>query len=900
VAIDREETLRKAEKLLRQGRLDAAIAEYARVAETHPGDLATVNKLGELYQRAGRTADAITCFGRVADHWLLEGLHAKATSHYKKILKLNPNDEAAMLQIVESTAQQGLLPEAKTYLRAALDRRLARGDERGADELMLRLADLDPNDFEAWLAGLRIRVRDNPEADLAPVLRDAIAKLDGKGRSDEADALTLSVIELDPDDVPARVRASRAAMRRGDYANARDLLQDPASSESYDVALIAAELALAEGEDTASRRTWFERLLVLDRVRAASDLVAFGDRLVAEDVDASYACVEVLADHHAVAAEFREATDLVSRFLTVAPKHLPALLRLVELCVDGDFDAELTDAQGRLADVYLEVGQYLQARVIGEDLLSRDPRSTVQRDRLHRALVALGESDPDAAITELLGFAEEALHDDLPVAAPSPPLTPPVEEPDFAGGTTIPVASFGVDSPVDDVIESPWVDDSPAFQAADLGGLAAEPDLPVSVVPAPVAAAEPAVQPSAIERPAIEAPAIELREIESQAVEPQAVEPQTVEPQAVERPAVETRAVEPEPVDTEAAESEAVVAASPPKGKGARGKARKAAKTSSPTPKSAPPPVVEPVEEIDLSREIDLTAALDALSLEDDDEGAQEESADGPESDAEAGTETRAETDDTAVSVSAAAAAVSAAAAAKAAASAASAAAAAAEALLSAPTPEWGRHVQGQGGHDSGGGSGAPVFDAAANLNFGSGATDGIYDGIDDGIDEGIEEGAEEGAGGDEDDLESVFEGLREQAADSLAELPQTDQSLRLLGMADTYQAAGMIDEARGALEQAAADPRYRFKAALALGRLFWREGRAGDAIGWLEQASEAPAPTPDDGHAVLYELAEKLEETGENTRALAVLLDLVAEQEDYRDARARIDRLVRLQAAQP
>jgi tetratricopeptide (TPR) repeat protein len=869
VAIDREETLRKAEKLLRQGRLDAAIAEYARVAETHPGDLATVNKLGELYQRAGQTADAITCYGRVADHWLLEGLHAKATSHYKKILKLNPNDESAMLQIVESTAQQGLLPEAKTYLRAALDRRLARGDERGADELMLRLADLDPNDFEAWLAGLRIRVRDNPEADLAPVLRDAIAKLDAKGRSDEADALTLSVIELDPDDVQARVRAARAAMRRGDHAAARAVLQDPESSDSYDVALIAAELALAEGENAASRRTWFERLLVLDKVRAASDLVAFGDRLVAEDVDASYACIEVLADHHAVASEFRESTDLVSRFLTASPKHLPALLRLVELCVDGDFDAELTDAQGRLADVYLEVGQYLQARVISEDLLSRDPRSAVQRDRLHRALVAQGESDPDAVITELLGFAEEALHNDLPVAAPAPPLTPPVEEPDFAGGTTIPVASFGVDSPVDDALESPWVDDSPAFQAADLGGLAAEPDLPV---PPPAA-----LQPSAPPPPA--------------PLPPEPLSPELSEP-AVEAAVVEAHAARTEaaPPEVAAAEAEPLPVSAPPapKGKGARGKSRKPVKAAEPVAKPAPLPVIEPVDDFDLSGEIDLTAALDALSREEDEPHEEHEEhdereedaerAEGPEGDADA----NAGADDTAAR--AAAAAASAAVAATAAASAAAAAAAAAQALVSAPTPEWARNVQGQGGPDGGSGSGAPVFDAAANL----------YRGAED------DEPTGGDGNGDEDDLESVFEDLRERAADSLAELPQTDQSLRLLGMADTYQAAGMMDEARAALEQAAADPRYRFRAALALGRLFWREGRASDALGWLEQASEAPAPTPDDGRAVLYELAEKLEETGENTRALAVLLDLVAEQEDYRDARARIERLVRLQAAQP
>ena len=52
MAASRQETLRKIEKLLRQGRLDAAIAEYAQIVEQHPNDWATANTLWDLYVRA--------------------------------------------------------------------------------------------------------------------------------------------------------------------------------------------------------------------------------------------------------------------------------------------------------------------------------------------------------------------------------------------------------------------------------------------------------------------------------------------------------------------------------------------------------------------------------------------------------------------------------------------------------------------------------------------------------------------------------------------------------------------------------------------------------------------------------------------------------------------------------
>ncbi len=148
-----------------------------------------------------------------------------------------------------------------------------------------------------------------------------------------------------------------------------------------------------------------------------------------------------------------------------------------------------------------------------------------------------------------------------------------------------------------------------------------------------------------------------------------------------------------------------------------------------------------------------------------------------------------------------------------------------------------------------------------------------------------------------ESELEAAFDGLIEQAAEELARLPGHDQAARLMRMAETYQGAGMIDEARAALEQAAADSRYRFQATAALGRLYRRLGDPTEALRWLEQAAEAPAPTADDGRALVYDLADTLERTGEGTRALATWLDLLAEQDDYRDVRSRIDRLVRTQS---
>ena len=87
-----------------------------------------------------------------------------------------------------------------------------------------------------------------------------------------------------------------------------------------------------------------------------------------------------------------------------------------------------------------------------------------------------------------------------------------------------------------------------------------------------------------------------------------------------------------------------------------------------------------------------------------------------------------------------------------------------------------------------------------------------------------------------------------------------------------------------------------RFKAAARLGRLLIDRGDLNEGVEWLERAAEAPAPSPEEGYDLLYELAGALEAQGESARALAILIELEAEANGYRDVSTRIMYLSRVQ----
>jgi tetratricopeptide (TPR) repeat protein len=145
-------------------------------------------------------------------------------------------------------------------------------------------------------------------------------------------------------------------------------------------------------------------------------------------------------------------------------------------------------------------------------------------------------------------------------------------------------------------------------------------------------------------------------------------------------------------------------------------------------------------------------------------------------------------------------------------------------------------------------------------------------------------------------------------AAPVQAELPEIDLSdalskittvpalsgdpAEILQRAMDQMQAGHVEAALAGLQEAAAQPRTRARAAAELGRLYKTRGELATAVQWFELAADGPAASQDEAYAVLYDLADALARLGEPSRALAILIDLDAEAGEYRDVRIRIEQL--------
>lgn len=224
---ERERALKGAETALRQGRIDVAIAEYQTVVDTHPRDWNTANALGDLHVRAGQLDRGIVQFTRIADHLESEGFHPKAAALFKKILKLRPDDENALLRSGEIAAKQGTFADAKQFFQVVADRRHKRGDQKGTAEMHVKLGTLDPEDLDARLRAARAAVELGDHATALHEFREVAARLQKQDRLADALPALQAAFDLDESDEGIRARLFSAYVDGSLLENARRVARKP-------------------------------------------------------------------------------------------------------------------------------------------------------------------------------------------------------------------------------------------------------------------------------------------------------------------------------------------------------------------------------------------------------------------------------------------------------------------------------------------------------------------------------------------------------------------------------------------------------------------------------------------------------------------------------------------------
>jgi tetratricopeptide (TPR) repeat protein len=415
MSLNKSKALRTAEKYALQGKIPAAIDEYRKVVSADPGDLTTVNTLGDLYVRAGRIQDAISNFSRIANSYREGGFTLKAIAMLKKISKLDPTNVETAMKLANLYSQQGLLVEARQQYLHVADAYARAGQTHKALEAYQKIADLDPSNTSVRMKLGEIYSREGMTEQAHEAFIIAGAEFLRKGDAEQALNANLKAIVINPDSRQALTAIATIYTQQGQTDRAINVLCEAFERNPGDIELltILGRTYLSAGMMDDAERT-FLSLVELDRNRYHY-LLEVGRRFLqigdldraAEQIDG---CIDVLIAKR----EEDKAIDFLRRVLDREINHVGALKRLAQIFLRIREDHNLIATLNSLVEAAMRKGEDNEAIAALKELARLEPDEPLHLQRLYNLGVRdVVEADsPDAVrATGPLDFRSAAFDD---------------------------------------------------------------------------------------------------------------------------------------------------------------------------------------------------------------------------------------------------------------------------------------------------------------------------------------------------------------------------------------------------------------------------------------------------------------------------------------------------------
>ena len=421
MAYNKSKHVEAAQKLLNQGKVAQAIAEYQNILKYEPRDQVTLMTIGELYIRQGETFQAIDYFERLAQIFVGDGFLTKAIAVYKRIAKLAPEEIRPLEKLADLYVQQGVMSEARPLFLQLAEIHLKQNRQAEAVGLLKKLLQAEPDN-------LRIQVR---LADLYQAMgqtRDAIEayvsaaqRALARGDQAECDKLADKALKLEPHNAAALIVRARSYSLQGDTAKAAHLLEQVPNLEkggeqtellldfhlknsSWDQAVtLAMQVFEADPKNYGPLQKVVESLLEAGQTQKAMGILQ-QSRLPLTDA----------GEHEAV-----------GKMLNALAERMPGRLQPLEWLVDlygrTSDSFHMPDALAKLGDALVAEEQYDGAKQIFEQLVERQPDSDSAKRKLNSVLRRLDLPAAADVPDEVPAIFEDQLRAEVP-KAPTPRL----------------------------------------------------------------------------------------------------------------------------------------------------------------------------------------------------------------------------------------------------------------------------------------------------------------------------------------------------------------------------------------------------------------------------------------------------------------------------------------------
>src|SRR5882672_7881633 len=414
MAYNKSKYVEAAQKLLNQGKVAQAIAEYQQILKYEPRDQVTLMTIGELYIRQGETFQAIEYFERLAQLFVSDGFLTKAIAVYKRISKLAPEEVRPLEKLADLYVQQGVMSEARPLFLQLAELHLKTGKQPEAIALLKKLLLAEPDNLriQVRLADLYVAMGQSGEALESYV--SAAQRALARGDQAECERLADRALQINAKNLDALIVKARSYSSAGNTTKATEILERvPDLDKGGEPAELLLDLYLKSSK-------WDEATALALRIFSSDEKNFTATQKVTEELlesgqgERATSILSRIRIPMIDAGEHEGVVNLLQNLAAQLPGKLEPLEWLADTFGRTSDSFRLPDALANLGDALLASGKTDRAKEIFEQLVDRDPENDAAKRKLNEALRKMGVKPTDSKAAPEPAVVEESLQAELP------------------------------------------------------------------------------------------------------------------------------------------------------------------------------------------------------------------------------------------------------------------------------------------------------------------------------------------------------------------------------------------------------------------------------------------------------------------------------------------------------
>jgi tetratricopeptide (TPR) repeat protein len=361
--------LKRANKMFRQGKAEAAIKEYKKILDIKPDDLEVRRIVGDLELRQTNNKGAIEQFEWIADYYLKEGFFAKAIAMFKRITRVDPNYEPALFKLAELYTKQGLVMEAKQIYLDIAEECKRQNNQKKALGMYKKILEFDRTNIKMRLLladnYLKEKLEDDAVNEYVTAADIILNKKDFR-RAEELLLTTLGKVK----NLRIIEKLIYLYSKSDEDEKAIKLINEQGleSLQNINLLKVVGELYLKKNMMNEAEKI-FSKIAQLDPGETEIILRLGKVYIQREDYDRAFNLFLPIIDKNIENKKFDEASNLLRFIIASNNSYLPALTKLAEIFKVSGKTNNLIALNESLIPVYEEKGMIKEMKKTLEELI---------------------------------------------------------------------------------------------------------------------------------------------------------------------------------------------------------------------------------------------------------------------------------------------------------------------------------------------------------------------------------------------------------------------------------------------------------------------------------------------------------------------------------------------------